>query len=358
MNYEKNLLRNFMMKTSRNGIAILTIILSMSILSCAKDSEDNEEEILFDPGLKIGAYYFDGWAGINDLADDPDEPWAVNAPTHLSQRMIEEFPERELIWGWRDDLQEIMEQQIDLAADNGLAFFAFDWYWHDDRSAINEDAILNDSLNTGLELFLNASNNHRMKICLLIANHGGFEITGTENWTALGESRMPYLCHEQYLTVDNMPLIIIFNPEGGDREGFAAMQQLARDAGLPGLKIAGNWNGSPSDGYTHRTHYNIAPGGGAGSEEHPYAELIAANKEQWYGNSSQPYIPIVTSGSDSRPWVGPDGLWDTPPSWYYPDRTPEQFAGFLQDAIDWMDDNPEQTTEERLVLICAWNEYG
>ena len=38
--------------------------------------------------------------------------------------------------------------------------------------------------------------------------------------------------------------------------------------------------------------------------------------------------------------------------------TPEQFQDFLCSAIDWMDEHPEQTTAERLVLIYAWNEFG
>jgi len=46
------------------------------------------------------------------------------------------------------------------------------------------------------------------------------------------------------------------------------------------------------------------------------------------------------------------------PGWYFPDRTPEQFADFLRDAIRWMDRHAEETTAERIVLIYAWNEFG
>jgi len=91
--------------------------------------------------VNIGAYYFEGWAGRNKLADDPGQPWARNAPTHLTKRMIYEFPDREPIWGWRDDSLAIMERQIDLAADHGLAFFAFCWYWRENGKAINKQAM-------------------------------------------------------------------------------------------------------------------------------------------------------------------------------------------------------------------------
>jgi len=65
----------------------------------------------------------------------------------------------------------------------------------------------------------------------------------------------------------------------------------------------------------------------------------------------------LSVGWDKRPWEGPSGLGQKE-GWYYPDRTPEQFTGFLRDAIAWMDNNPDQTTQERILLIYAWNEFG
>lgn len=318
----------------------------------------------------VGAYYFEGWAGRNALADDPTQPWAKDAPAHVTRQLVEEFPEREPVWGWRDDSLEIMERQIDLAADHGIAFFAFCWYWHDNGQAINKTAIQEDFKHLCLDLFLKARNSHRMKFCLLVANHEGSEIKGVANWKAAGEFWLPYLTHPQYQTVGGKPLLIIFNSKGGDRDGFAAMQESACKAGLPGLAIAGSWGGAPEDGYvhrqhnvamddgyTHRTHYNIVPGWARGLESHTYAELAAANRAEWHGSPGQPYMPIVTAGWDKRPWENP-----ADPSqkgcWYHPDRTPEQVAACLRDAVAWMDHHPDQTTAERIVLVYAWNEFG
>jgi len=305
----------------------------------------------------IGAYYFEGWSGRNKLADDPGQPWARHAPTHLTQRMLQEFPEREPLWGWRDDSLEIMERQIDLAADHGLAFFAFCWYWHDNGRAINQQAIRDDCLNSGLELYLKAKNKRRLKFCLLVANHQGFEIKGTENWKQAADFWLPYLKDPQYLTVAGKPLVIIFGSEGGDKDGFAGMQETARTAGLPGIAIAGCGGGAPETGYTHRTHYNVIPGYAEGSAQHKYTELVAANRAAWGGSREQPYMPIVTAGWDKRPWEGPAGL-NQGAGWYYPDRTPEQFAGFLRDALKWMKEHPDQATAEQIALIYAWNEFG
>jgi hypothetical protein len=88
-----------------------------------------------------------------------------------------------------------------------------------------------------------------------------------------------------------------------------------------------------------------------------YAELVAANRLAWDGSRDLPYIPIMTAGWDRRPWEGPAGL-NQPLGYFYPDRTPQQFADFLRDAIVWMDKHPEQTITEHMVLIYAWNEFG
>ena len=58
----------------------------------------------------MGAYYFDGWAGQNAQAGKAD--WAKDAPTHLTKRMLDEFPDREPVWGWRDDKLETMERIV------------------------------------------------------------------------------------------------------------------------------------------------------------------------------------------------------------------------------------------------------
>ena len=243
--------------------------------------------------MTIGAYYFEGWTGRNSSADDPKEPWARNAPAMLRRRMVEEFPQREPVWGWRDDSPEIMEKQITLAADHGLGFFAFCWYWHDNGGPINAKAIEEDPKHTGLELFLKAKNNDRMKFCLLVANHQGFEIKGTERWKQAADCWMRYLKHPRCVTVGGKPLLIIFNPDGGDKEGFAYLQEAARKAGLPGVAIAACGAGEPAMGYTHKTLYNVIPGyfGGSGG-----AQVFGAGRGERSGVGRQPRTALHAGG--------------------------------------------------------------
>ena len=304
------------------------------------------------PRATVGAYYFDGWAGKSNRWQD-DSAWTTrNPPTHLTKRMIEEFADREPIWGWRDDSLAIMERQIDLAADHGIAFFAFCWYWNKDPQKVDQDP-----KHIGLQLFLKAKNNHRLKFCLLVANHGGYLFQGADEWEHAAQGWLPYFQHPQHVTVAGKPLVIIFNSGNGDQDGFARLQHTARAAGLPGVAIAACGGGDAKLGFTHTTHYNVVPGYAAGSEAHKFAELVQAQQRAWRGSREQPYLPTLSVSWDKRPWEGERGLGQKP-GWYFPDRTPEQFTAALESAVAWMDQHPEQTTAERLMLLYAWNEFG
>ena len=310
----------------------------------------------------VGVYYFDGWAGRNNYANSPNELWAANAPTHLTRRFVEEFSHREPVWGWRDDTQAIMERQIELAAENGVDFFLFCWYWHDNRGYLNENAIKNDSKHASMELYLNAQNKQKIQYCLLVANHEGAEIIGNDNWADAVKHWTPYFRDPQYVTVDGKPLVVIFGTGDNaiNNEQIEMMQQRAIKEGFKnGLSIAGCGANATvrRKNFTHSTHYNIIPGYAAGSEEHPFSELVKATEDQWNGTEQQPYIPLLTAGWDKRPWEGPNGL-NQAEGWYYTGDTPDAFKNFLQDAFRWMDNNPAKTTKERLVLIYAWNELG
>ena len=167
------------------------------------------------PRARVGVYYFEGWAGKHKLAGKA--PWAKNAPTHLTERMLREFPEREPIWGWRDDRQEVMDRQIDWAAKSGIDFFSFCWYWSKDPKTIREDP-----KHVCLELYLKAKNRSRLRFCLMIANHQGFLFSGPDDWKKAFALWLPYLKHERYVTVAGKPLLIVFNVPNGDKAGFAS----------------------------------------------------------------------------------------------------------------------------------------
>ena len=315
----------------------------------------------------VGAYYFEGWYH--------DTPEAIAAFANAELR--NDFPEREPIWGgglWRGDTVEIMEQQIDLAADHGIAFFSFDWYWYGSPSAT-----ANDGINSGLKNFMLASNRNRMKFNINICDAGPTTIDSDTEWQQVADMLLPYLMDSQYLRVGGNPLITNFNAAGMTQTNYNYFQQIAVAAGISEVQFAANVAG-PASRYTNVTRYNAVPGWDAGETAMPYKNLAYyidgirprpgetwADPGIWNTDSdgmdaAQSYIPTVMAGWDARPW-------NTPASWYFNNttymidgqnwgRTPETFAAHLQAAIDWIDDNPILATPERLVMIYAWNEFG
>ena len=156
----------------------------------------------------IGAYYFDGWSGKNNS----QELWAQEAPTHLTEKLYNDYNERQPIWGWRNDDLAIMERQIDIASQNGITFFLFCWYWKKDKGEMDIKSIENHASHTSLKLFMKARNKHKMKFALLIANHQGARIEGEDNWLkAMDYMAEIYFQDSQYLKIENKPVVAFFN---------------------------------------------------------------------------------------------------------------------------------------------------
>lgn len=335
-------------------------------MSCSNEDSQNEvspieeNEDVPPKRIKVGVYYFGGWSGLNASSEDPNEQdWAKGQPTHLTKNLFYEFSDREPEWGWRDDSLTIMERQIDLAADHGIDFFMFCWYWSNDKEGIAKEKIDNSSLHKCIDLYLRASNRERLKFGILIANHNGAEILGDENWTSPIKYLAKYLGHEQYIKIDNKPYLSIFNANGLDQQGREIMQQTAVNEKLGNLSIVACGSSPNSKGNEYRSHYNAIPvGDNEGEPEKDYTHLIEVTEKEWVV-SKQPYIPTVSVGWDPRPWddMKSNGIKNGN-GWYYVNNTPEKFKGSLLRAAEWIEANPEATVKERMVMIYAWNEFG
>jgi hypothetical protein len=315
----------------------------------------------------VGVYYFDGWAShTNRWMNSPADPWAADGPWHLSRRLVKEFPEREPVWGWHDDKLEIMERQIDLAADNGVDVFAFCWYWSGNQTKTDTDTKQADQhpLHISMNLFRKAANKDKMKYFLMVCDLPDVkpDSTGRRIYTTLIRYWAQFFKDPQYYGMDSKPVVMIYNGAGVSDEMCAVMQEVARSEGFKkGIALIGGGSGATRGraGYDCTANYNGAVGWHGGNEEHPYRELIDAEKKNWKGSAQQPHIPTIHAGADYRPWEGPDGLHGSqPPSWYFLDNTPDAFQQYLREAILWMNDHPTQTTKEKLVMIYAWNEMG
>ena len=302
-------------------------------------------------GPKIGAYYFDGWSGTT---------------FHITADLKENYPEREPIWGWVTSTQEIVDEQIEMAADAGLSFFSFCWYHSEDREYANIP------LNRALQFYKGSKNVKELEYTLLVANHAGFEI-GPKSWEAVKEIWLKEFIHPQYLTVNGKPLLIFFEYHSlvknfGSPElvsqAFEDLRQSAIESGLGGVTIA-ICVGSPEQvkvavacGADITTGYNYHSAGFEKSQQEiPNEKMQIAERKLWPRLASTDtlnYIPVSTVGWDPRPWANEKNNYLERP--YFVGYSAESAKNSVQGLVDWINQNPTLVTKEQIGLLYAWNE--
>ncbi|SMD11615.1 glycoside hydrolase family 99-like domain-containing protein [Pedobacter nyackensis] len=300
--------------------------------------------------IMLGAYYFDGWAGLTP---------------HLTPELANDFPERKPIWGWVTSKQDVIEDQIDLAANSGLSFFSFCWYF----TTIEE--FKDNPRNRALSFFLNAKNKEKLKFNLLVANHGNY-IIGPHNWNYLCKYWINLFKNPQYVKVEGSPLLTFFSAPsliksfGSGEKVSAALKELramAKENGLPGVTVAICHNPDAKAfqmvaecGFDIATGYNYHEFGYEKDKfSVPIEKLESGSVWVWNAlrKSPLPIIPTITTNWDPRPW--PIQYKNSPGYTGYSEKSVESS---IKAVRKFMDDNPDEITKERFALVYAWNEYG
>ena len=96
---------------------LLGLLVAVFFISSTAESNftgHKNVEITASPN-QLGAYYFDGWTG--------------QTPMHTPRALIDSFPKREPVWAWLTSSLKVIHDQINAAANAGLAFFSFCWYY-------------------------------------------------------------------------------------------------------------------------------------------------------------------------------------------------------------------------------------
>ena len=307
----------------------------------AKTDYDVPPPVAVKTDYQIGIYYFPGWS------PDQMHRWKLQA----------DFPERDSLLGWYEEGQPaVADWHIKWAAENGITFFVYDWYWRQD----------NEELGAGLnEGFLKARYRDRMKFALMWANHKPFSghtpdqlLQVTDYWIE------HYLRRPNYLTVDDKPYVSFFAPLelvaclGSDenvRKAFEAMRERARAAGLPGLHIGAIETTGISDqqklrqmGFDSFTAYNYV-GMNATVAQSPYRHFMLTHEARWQkaqGGKVLAYIPLLSVGWDGPRWYGPRSQRRLA-------RSTEDFAEGLRLLKANLD-----ATGGKMAILEAWNEWG
>jgi hypothetical protein len=122
------------------------------------------------PGdYQVGAYYFPNYHVDPRNEKLYGKGWSE---WELVKRAMPRFPghrqPRIPLWGYEDEADPaVFAKKIDAAADHGMDYFIFDWYWY------NDGPFLNRCLEEG---YLNAPNRDRLQFCIMWAIHNWLDI--------------------------------------------------------------------------------------------------------------------------------------------------------------------------------------
>ncbi|KIO77561.1 hypothetical protein TH53_08915 [Pedobacter lusitanus] len=326
----------------------------MAMLPFTGDSQYNPDR---NPaaGIKLGAYYFDGWTG--------------KYAQHISPKLMNSFSGRKPKWGWITSSQKIVDQQILAASGAGLSFFSFCWYYS------GKDKYSTEPLNNALKFFQQSAYTGKMEYCLMVANHKGFEI-GKEDWDIVQQEWIRQFKTPGYLKVDGKPLLILFSvqslvdqlgSEDSVKDALQSLRAAAMTKGLNGVTIAACISGDRNSvsqaercGFDILTGYNAHSAGfTAKKTQVPIDSMRTAENRLWnrvVKTSRLKYIPVSTLNWDPRPWSAPNNKYDTAP--YFVGYSEKSVYKSVSGMVNWISENTTHITKEKIGLLYAWNENG
>lgn len=282
---------------------------------------------------------------------EPPQSWADRYPYYTVIRSEKTIDIHE-------DDQRIIDQEIQLIATSGIDYIALEVDW------IEKDSVYNYAL----KLYNSSQYKNLLKFSLIVTA----ETLGGDEWknnylTAIAES----LIDPQYVrTPTGRPLLYMwrfdnlvndmgevkaiermnqFRSELKNRTGFEPYIVMMDLGSLHSYSSARTFTVDARTSYLGS--YSSCEKGGA------YTKLMSDNKRQWdsYISSDIDYIPLVTIGMDPRPKSFDKNLFEfgQDPGWCQ-QGTPQQIANNVKQALEWVRNNPQVTTESNTVLLAAW----
>lgn len=307
-------------------------------------------------------------------------------------------------WGYFNEADpKWTAREIDLAADNGIDCFIYDWYWYP-----NTGQYLQEGLEKG---FLKAPNRDRLKFALMWANHDWLNIqpatfdngrvkltegeVSMELWDTISSYIVnTYFSQPNYWKIDGKPYFSIYeivtfiNGVGGLENARTALRQLdekTKKAGFPGVHLnvmscmvndvaAAQIEGpeKPANAkemiaglpcqsvstYSYIHHLSFS------RDEFPtipYEKALTQNKQYWNTFIRDfpdiLYTPNVSMGWDASPRCMQSDKFqpnDYPWTPVLTGNTPRAFRSALEGARNFLD---TYSPAHKIVVINSWNEW-
>jgi hypothetical protein len=151
-----------MMNKHKKNILLVVSIFLHQIAAYLQASQMTSWERQGD--YELGCYYFPNYHvdPYNEIEHGPG--WTEwDLMKHAKPRFEGHRQPKTPLWGYEDESDpKVMEKKIKAAADHGIDFFNFCWYYYENHE------FLNRGLDTG---YFGASNNKDVPFCLMWANH-------------------------------------------------------------------------------------------------------------------------------------------------------------------------------------------
>jgi len=318
----------------------------------------------------VAAHYYAAWkkgaAGIHGGFDD----------------LAEEFPDRTPLMGYYDEENpEVADWEIKWALEHGINCFIHCWYRRPDnygRPVTVENLRCAHALH---EAFFNARYQNLMKFAIM------FEASprwgGTDSRDMI-ENLMPfwmenYFKRENYLIIDNKPVLFVFAQERlakecfenaeEQRKTFDACREYCKKFGFDGMTFAVCSYAQDREriddiyarGYDFRFGYASgfsAPYSFFNDEEAIINAQCELLKKKILTDDAK-YLPTLSCFWDPTPrfskhWIDMGYMFHKTNIWYL---SPEKYKILLQKMKEITDALPENTWARKIMMIDNWNEW-
>jgi len=344
---------------------------------------------------QVGAYYFPNYHidPRNEMVHGPGwSEWEL--VKHSTPRFPCHQQPNVPLWGYLDEADpKVMERKLAAAAEHGVDYLIFDWYYYDDGP------FLQRCLEEG---YMGASNNHLVKFCCMWANHDWINIHPAGR-TGSGELLYPgkvtpqtfetivkhvienYFKHPSHFKVEGCPYFSIYDLSkmlenfGGvmeTREAMNAFRDQTKVAGFTDLHLnAVVWGRpvlpaerTPADpvklvreiGFDSVTSYvwiHHVP-----LDQSPFTSYTSVQEkyfEHWdrmCRDYDVPYFPNVTMGWDSSPRTIQSEVWE-PVGYPYTNIISQNTPQAFREALAATKDRLDSQGSMKILNINCWNEW-